>query len=140
MEVLQKKELIDLRVANDKDFNFIKSTWLHGLRYGNSWFTIIPKEIYYAAYSKVVEYLMMSPKTMIKVACLKEDPEVILGYSVYNQDNSAAHWVYVKSAWRKIGIAKALVPVEVTTVTHLTNVGKEISKTKGFTFNPFLIK
>lgn len=137
---LNKKELIEIRMAVAGDINFIKSTWLHGLRYGNSWFTFIPKEIYFEAYSKIIEYVLMSPNTIVSVACLKEDKDVILGYAVYTNGYDCLHWSYVKSAWRKIGIAKELVPPTIKTVTHVTNIGKEISTKKGLQFNPFIIK
>lgn len=139
-EMIAKKDLIHIRPGSLEDFNFIKATWLNGLRYGNSWFTFIPKEIYYEAYSKVVDYLLYNPKTSIMIACLKNDPQVILGYSIVETDNGVLHWIYVRSRWRSIKLSKDLVPVNVKTVTHLTNVGKDICKAKGLTFNPFLIK
>lgn len=80
---------------------------------------------------------MMSPKTQIKIACLNEDPDVILGYSVMEGDHTL-HFVFIKEIWRKMGIAKQLVPKSVVTTTHLTKVGR-MAKPKSWRYDPFLL-
>jgi hypothetical protein len=136
---MQKADLITIRDFVPDDLNFIMATWLRGLKFGNDWFELIDSDSYYSVYHSVIELILANTGTEIKVACLKEDPGVILGYSVYNGDK--AHWCHVKSAWRKIGIAKSLMPKEIKTVTHLTVMGKRIldKKDKTIKFNPFLI-
>lgn len=130
--------LYDIRDAKVEDNNFILATFLRGLYYGDSWFSMIPKPIFMANYKKVANVLLTSPKTVIKVACLKEDPDVILGYSILSSDYQAIVWVFVKSAWRRQGIAKTLVPRHPTEVTHLTRLGAELmNKFENVTFNPF---
>lgn len=135
--MLTKKELISYRDLMPADLNFIYSTWLKGLRYGNDWFSFITKEAYFTFYHRIIELILEKPNVIIKVACLKEDPDVILGYSV--SEGLVLHWVFVKSAWRKIGIAKDLVP-EFKSVSHITAIAKSILITKFPTveFNPFI--
>lgn len=129
-------QLIDFRAAKASDVPFILATWLRGLKFGNSWFKLIESDAFYEVYHKVLERILVKPQSKILVACLKEDPEVILGYSVV-EDNKL-HWVHVKKAWRKSGIAKALVPGNIKVVTHLTDVGKAVFlKKKDWVFNPF---
>jgi hypothetical protein len=71
------------------------------------------------------------------VACLKDDADTILGYSVI--EGKRLHWVFVKRVWRKIGIGASLVPPFIDSVSHLTEIGKSIlEKQKGVIFNPFL--
>ncbi len=119
------------------DAAFIMSTWLKGLRYGNDWFGLIPAKIYFLVYHKVIETILSRPNVKVKVACLKSDPDIILGYSV--SEGCRLDWIHVKKAWRSKGIAKALSPKELSTVSHLTNVGRSIlSKNKKVCFNPFL--
>lgn len=133
---MNKKDLIDIRDVVEADRGFIFATWLRGLRYGNSWFELIDSVVYFKVYHDAIEHILNKPNITIKVACLKEDPEVILGYSVY-KDNRL-DWVFVKKAWRSIGIAKSLVPPSVHTVTHITNVGLSIlKKHQNVRFNPF---
>lgn len=125
------------RVAEPGDRNFILATWLRGLYYGDTWFQDIPKDIFMAAYHKIIEAILAHESTITVVACLKEDPSVILGYAVLNLDGTKLHWAFTKKAWRGIGIAKRLVPTTVTTVTHLTRTGKDICGKRALTFNPF---
>lgn len=130
-------DLIAIRECRYEDKPFIMSTWLKGLKFGNSWYKLIDDKIYFTVYHGVVERLLAKPGVSIKIACLKEDSDVILGYSVY--ENNKLHWVQVKQVWRKIGIAKELVPSNIEVVTHLTEVGKSIFLKKGWKFDPFLL-
>lgn len=136
--MLNKNELVAIRGFKPDDYNFIIATWLRGLYYGDSWFSLIPKQVFMTRYHHIIEALLGSNKVIVKVACLKEDPEVILGYSVLSVDLTAVHWVFVKKAWRTIGIAKQLTPESVTTATHLTKTGLSILTKKKTVFNPFL--
>lgn len=132
--------LFDVRDGKKEDHNFILATFLRGLYYGDSWFSLMPKDLFMANYKKVIEILLNSPKVTVKVACLREDPDVILGYSILSADYQNIHWVYVKSAWRKKGIAKALLPQYPTAVTHLSSLGKQLMlKFPNTVFNPFAI-
>ncbi len=132
--------LYSIRDALPEDKNFILATFLRGLYYGDSWFSLIPKPIFMENYKKVAEYLVSNPKVTIKVACLKEEPNVILGYSIVSEDSLSIHWVFVKSIWRYRGIAKALLPTSPTTTTHLSALGKTLlPKFKNCIFNPFAI-
>ena len=89
-------------------------------------------------YHKVAEALIKN--CLIKVACLKDDPEVILGYAILSKVHPAIHFFFVKIAWRGIGIARSLVPKDTHSATHLTKVGLSIiKKHPGIVFNPFLI-
>lgn len=127
-------EILIIRQGRTGDRNFILSTWLMGLYYGNPWFKEIEKDIFMANYHTVVCGLL--ERSAIVVAALKEDEDVILGYSVINPP--VLHWIFVKEAWRKVGISKHLVPREIDVTTHLTVLGKKL-KPKHMTFNPFLI-
>lgn len=131
---MNKTDLIAIRDANPDDKNFIFSTWLRGLRYGNDWFELIDKDIYYKVYHKVLEKLLTSG-VEIKVACLKEDHGVILAYSVYK--NNTLHWVFSKKSWRGIGLMRDLVPRHIDTISHVTAIGKSIAIKRGWKFNPF---
>jgi hypothetical protein len=121
----------------DEDKNFIYASWLRGLYYGESWFSEIPKNIFMENYHKVIDSILKKSSTVVKVACLKDDPSVILGYAVL-VDTGGLHWVFIKKSWRNIGIAKDLVG-SVSYCSHLTNVGISIMKKKGWIFNPFII-
>lgn len=136
---MQKQELIAIRDVQADDKSFIFATLLRGIYYGDSWLSRIPKNIFMAEYHKVVDFMLQLPSTVIKVACLKDDPEVILGYAILG-DSTRLHYVFVKKAWRGIGIAKSLVPPTVRVATHLTDVGISLlSKHPEVVFNPFAL-
>lgn len=138
--MIDKKELVATREYIPSDYNFIMATWLRGLFYGDSWFSMIPKDIFMSRYHKVLEGVLSSPEIKIKVACLKTDPEAILSYLVTNKEETIVHWVFTKKAWRSIGLAKGLFPASGKYVTHLTKVGiNMLKKHEGLQFNPFVI-
>ncbi len=138
MSEIEKKSLIRLRDGDLGDINFIYATWLKGLRFGNEWFKLTEQEAYFEFYHNVIERILSSPETAVKVACLVEDPAVIIGYSVFA--GTKLHWVFCKKAWRNIGICRDLVPKDVSVVTHMTDVGASLlKKSPGVRFNPFLV-
>ncbi len=126
--------MITIRVATPDDIPFILSTWLRGLRYGCELFELIPDAIYYQRYKQVIEAILA--KSEVRVATLPDDASVIVGYAVLAPD--VLHWVYVKQAWRKLGVARQLVPA-VRSVTHITKVGQKILSGKPIEYNPFLV-
>lgn len=130
------KGLYKIRDGKDEDKNFILATFLRGLYYGDSWFSLIPKDIFMTNYKQIAEAVV--DNSIVVVACLPEDADVILGYSLLSKDLQAINFVYVKSAWRKKGIARSLVPMYPTSASHLTDLGKIlIKKFENCIFNPF---
>lgn len=135
---IKKTDLVSIRNWVSEDKNFIMATMLRGLYYGQSVFSEMQKQTFMVLYNQFLEVLLNKNTTIVKVACLKEDPSVILGYAVFNSPNTLS-WVFVKKSWRNIGLAKDLIPKEVTTVTHLTKTGLSLIKNKGLIFNPFAL-
>lgn len=130
---MNKQDLIAIRQAVLPDKNFILATMLRALYYGDTWFSLIPKDTFMKHYHSIAEKLVATNN--IKIACLRDEPTVIIGYSISTLDT--VHFVYVKKSWRGIGIAKSLIPDNTNTVTHLTKVGLVITKKKNWIFNPF---
>jgi len=74
----------------------------------------------------------------IQIACLPEDPDVILGYSILSKDHTRIVWVFVKSAWRNKGIGTHLLPDNPVSYMHFTDPGlKLIKRFPNCIFNPF---
>jgi GNAT superfamily N-acetyltransferase len=132
--------LYNIRATEPNDKNFVIATFLRSVYHDGSWFSKIPEKIFMATYRLVIERLYASTKCLVVVACLAEDPDVILGFSIVSVDGDILHWVYVKKKWRRHGIATRLVPSTVTTITHLNNLGDSIMKIRklDLIFNPFL--
>lgn len=136
---INKADLIAVRDYVPEDKNFILATWLRGLYYGDSVYSNMKKQTFMETYHKIIETVLATPQIKIKIACLKEDPSVILGYAALAATPNTIHWVFVKKFWRGIGLAKDLVPKETNATTHLTKIGLSILKKKDWAFNPFLI-
>jgi hypothetical protein len=139
--------LFTVRSYVPEDKAFIMATFLRGLYYGfkdkqnqsDSWFGLIPKNIFMANYKNVIENLIASPKTLVLVACLKSDPDFIVGYSVVSSDFSTVHWVHVKNTERRSGVARMLLPSNPTAVSHLSRLGLDLlPKLNSPIFNPFI--
>lgn len=128
----------------EDDKSFILATWLKSLYYGDSWFSQIrPKDAFMHTYHDVLEKILALPSVVVKVACLKSAPDTIVGYAVFSfskPDYRCLDFVYVKKAFRNIGIAKTLVPSkEINTVSHLTRTGVSILfNHPAINFNPFI--
>lgn len=139
-EVLLKTGLVAIREYVPGDRNFILKTFLVGLYYGGSVFSDMVKGVFMKKYHAIAEKLLDYPLTKIKICCLKEDPDTVLGYSIYRyvDGKTVLDFLYVKKAWRRAGIGKSLLPLDIVAVTHLTKVGKSL-KPSNIEFDPFLI-
>lgn len=143
---ITRESLIAHRAFKPEDLNFILSTWIKGYFYGSdelSYMTESPmaKREFFIQYEPLIKSILSRPTTKIKVACLSDSFDDIVGYSVEeNQGNEKVlHWVFVRSEWRKIGIAKSLLNDKITHVSHLSNLGKKLNK-YNWIYNPFLTK
>jgi hypothetical protein len=135
---INKQDLVAIRAYAAEDKNFILATFLRGLYYGESIYSRMHKRTFMEKFHQVAETALNLPTIYIRVACLKDDPDVILGYAVLSRNN-ALHWVFVKKSWRGIGICKDLVPESTKTVTNLTKIGLIIANKKNLTFDPFVV-
>ena len=131
------KDVLTIRPPQADDVNFIMATWLRGVYYGCKWFGQMPKDLFMQGYHSLLIRLLSTAGIQVRVACLKDDPTVIIGYSVTGGQDSQLHWVFVKTGWRKLGVARSLVPDTVKSVSHLTKIGSAILKAHpAVVFNP----
>lgn len=115
----------------------VKATWKRSLRDGNDLYRLIDSKRYFDAYEAYVERLLHRPGAIIRIAVLSDDPDVALGWSLINGDT--LHYVFVKRDIRNKGLSKALVPVPINWISHVTNTGIRIwNKYKHVRFNPFI--
>lgn len=127
-----------IRDIKKEDIPFIMATWLRGLYYGNAFFALMKKDSFMDVYKKYLEVLIS--KSAVKIACLKEDENEILGYSVLSPDFQGIHWVFVKKLLREQGVGKSLLPQYPSYFTHFTDLGLQLSKKfTDFSFEPFKI-
>jgi hypothetical protein len=127
----------DIRGPEPGDGNFLLATWLRGLYFGNNWIkNNIEPQTYFDYYDEVIKLILLRPTTEIRLSVMADDPDVILGYSVVERD--CLHWIFVKESWRKMGIAKSLVPSGIKSVSSVTDLGNKI-RPNNWKLNPFLL-
>ncbi len=97
---------LKIRKANQKDLNFIYDSFLKTIKHD----TPIGKQMktgdFMRQYREVLDHLFLETNCEIYIASYPEDPFTILGYIVYKLD--VLHFIFVKLAFRNLGIGKAL--------------------------------
>lgn len=118
----------------------VMTQWLRSMRKYNDIFKSVPSEIYYKNYDPFLKMLMSKPGSIVKLAVLTDDQDVVLGFSVSRED--VLDYVYVQKDSRGKGFATKLVPRGITTFSHRTRGGdliwqRDDGKYKHLKFNPF---
>lgn len=97
-----------LRPVRSEDVALITNSWLTSYRDScHVWG--VPDRSYYWCEHKILEKLI--PRSAVVVACLEEDPNVILGWVAYEIAEGGVmviHYMYVKKPFRALKIATKL--------------------------------
>lgn len=130
-----------IRPGYPADISFMYATWLKSYRTGSGLGLLSGKHVYFLTYNLILDQILSRPRTKVLVAVNNEDSHVIYGYLVY--EPGILHYVFVKEAFRRFGIARHLYGhafKERPHITHLTELGRDVICTHpGFKFNPSLI-
>ena len=115
----------------------IFDNWLRSFRNGNEFIKKANPADYYKHYHLYIENLLKKPDSVVRLAVLSDDHDVVLGFSVSRED--VLDYVHVKVDHRRHGIARKLVPENITTISHTTRLATDIwqEKFKHIKFNPF---
>lgn len=126
---------VDVRVATPDDMRFVCASWF---------------ESYWKNYARDagVEYSRYRPgqdgliKDILKTATVNvvyytPVPDEILGYCVVEGD--CLHYVYVKSVYRRQGIAKGLLAGRVARYSHKTRGVRWVAASLGLVFDPYTL-
>lgn len=121
-----------VRRGEPGDRNFVAASWFASYFKGGECPRLTHEE-YKASVAPLLDAILR--RSEVFVACVPNFPDEILGYAVF--EGPALHFVYVKDAFRRHGIAQDLLARrQYTHHTFLTSIGKKILKSK---FNPFLM-
>lgn len=126
--------LIKIRKGELSDVDFLYVSWLRPLYHDCNANDEIDRDKFMSFYNKRLTYILARPATEVLVACLAEDPDVIIGYSVIEWRK--LWWVYVKKAWREMGIAKKLIGVRVNSCAYVSDTARGL-KPKDWDVNPY---
>lgn len=92
-----------LRAALTSDLNFIRRTWLSGLRETSNG---LPDAQWWPAHRDYVEGQLFAEHNKILIAGASDDPHEILGYAVASKE--VLEWVHVRKGLRRRGLAGTL--------------------------------
>lgn len=123
---------IVVREAAAEDMPFVFSSWYNSYR-PHAKHVAIPE--YSAGQNRLMRRLAFSGRVL--VAASADYPDEILGYSISEGD--ALHFLYVKSVYRGMGIARGLVNGKFKWYTHwMGDKGRSFAEKFGLTYNPYL--
>lgn len=141
------KAQISVRPALPGDFNFVISTWLKSYKSSSYFAKRIRNSIFFFYHHEVVSRLLSREDTKVFIACDLVDPNVIYGYLVQGSHEGVdlVHYVYVKSAFRGLGIARSLTAAAPLNLdrfvfSHWTfSTDGLVDKLPGGTYIPYLL-
>ena len=129
------KEIITFRGYKPEDEAFIVGSWQEGYYHGNDndKSDEVKRADYFKNYRNTIKHILARKTVSILVACLVDDHDCIIGYSV--SEPTLLHWVFVRSSgkysWRKKGIGSDLVAKSIKSFSHSTKLAYSILKNKG---------
>lgn len=93
-----------MRAAEEADVAFLRDPWVQEMRH-SPWCKGIDGETYFPQMKLFVSRLLRRSSTLI--ACNPENPTHIFGFVTFHAP-TYLHWIYVKSAYQKIGLGHEL--------------------------------
>lgn len=124
-----------VREALQTDAPFILSSWFESYWKNHARRTGINYEAYRAHQDALIKALIVRSK--VYVAYPSHLPDEIVGYSVL--EGNVLHYVYVKSVYRRMGVATGLVRKAARIYTHAAEKpGRRFAESLGLQFNPYL--
>jgi len=130
-------DLVELRFAGDNDLNFVRHSWLRSLHSFGHGRNDVSNELFFKGHSKLVNRCI--DRSFCLVANPNDMENIIVGYIVWEQgaNNTLVHYIYTKSDYRNMGLAKYLI--------ETVRGDKEITATargmrfRDFNYNPYLL-
>lgn len=118
--------------------NMLFAKFLRSLRDGNKYFKRIDAEMFFKNYNIYFDHLLMRPESVVKIAVLTDDTDVVVGWCL--AEANKLHYVWVPLDGRRQGIATALVSEGFEWHSHETDLSIIIKDRKfpNVKFNPFL--
>lgn len=123
-----------------QDEALVYATWRNSLWYDDDKRREGDSDRFFRVATGSIRDVLDNPNTVVRVACLHDCPDVIVGYSVVT--GWLLHFVYVKADYRNKGIGTLLVPKNIRAISPaITKVGRIIAlKKKLIKENPLYAK
>lgn len=139
------KPQVLLRHPTPEDLKFVRHSWFESYRKGGL-APLVGFDVYAAGMNKLLDRLLHGD---VHVAYATEVPDEIVGWVCRNELVTTRvprhlHYVYVKQAYRRLGIATQLIedvkcgPIS-NMYTHETRAGRGFAQKLALRFNPYLL-
>lgn len=133
---------IDITPGTEAARNWILSSWLRSNHDGgNGFWRSATDQVYWFNQSLLASKLLRESETLI--ATLAGEPDLFVGYVVWQRD--VLHYVYVKAAYRRDGVASRLLEFckladfgKFDTCTHLGRDNAWLTR-RGINYNPYAL-
>jgi GNAT superfamily N-acetyltransferase len=132
---------VDVRLAKAEDLNFVFSCWLRNYKHASLFAKNIKNDVFYKWHQKAIERII-ERGAQIRIVHPAGDPETILGFACLElwDQKPLIHFVYIKKAFRGMGLAKQLLPEAALpgTYSHMTKI-LDLTRHPELVYNPYLI-
>lgn len=122
----QPSKVIIRKAGTGADHAFVYATWRNALWYAERRQAKNESSDFYKQASKMIADLIDQPNTEVKVACLGDDPDMFLGWSLMRGDH--LEFIYVKIDYRRKGIGGLLAKGFKTFSEPKTKIGKALAE------------
>lgn len=129
-----------LRLATHEDISFIYATWLKSYKSDSSIGNSLRTSVFMKDYVKVIDSILQDKSTVVTICCDNEDAFVIYAYMVSAEN--LIHYIFVKDAFRRFGLAKALIESKgffEPICTHKTRLISNSLENFNINYNPLLL-
>lgn len=127
---------IDLRKLTPSDQNFVAASWFECYWKLHARNTPIHYDTYKVGQDKVINRVINGGQ--IIVAYARNVPDEIAGYVAFDKD--VLHFLYVKKAYRHLGIGSGLISPNFKRYSHDTGKRwQEFAKKKGLIYDPYAL-
>lgn len=102
-----------LRGVTQEDWAYLYATWLKHYKFSSDFAKRIPHSIFFHKHHLLIGSILRKKETVTLIAYPKDSPEIIVGYITYEKPSTrpVIHFIYVKRAFRKMGVARELIEV-----------------------------
>lgn len=132
----QSNRPIQVRLATAEDLHFVCASWFE-----SNWKINLNHTMSYGDYrdgmNRRITKLLSNSKALVAYATVV--PDEVVGYAIV--DETKLHYTYVKSVYRRQGVASALLSVGVQSYTHTPgHIAKLMFDKMHLKYNPFLLE
>lgn len=129
--------MLDTRFATTDDLRFVRDSWFESFRRGG-FAPDIGFDVFQEGQRNLIHYLTEKPLSPVVVAFAEKTPDEILSWICFH--GPVVHYVYTKSAYRKMGLADNLLAIHgpFKFFTHPTRAGMKLAKKLQLRYNPYL--